>query len=229
MSSLDKFKRVGIVVGIPSRGVWHDKFGMSLCAMMTYFMGNPMGFREEWMRPFNVKGSILPNQRLDIVKYARKIGASHILFVDTDQVYPKDTVHALMRHDKDVVACNIATKQIPAQPTARHFNPENLQSGTKVYNNPSKGLEKVWRVGCGVMLIRTSVFDKIGLNVFGNPWQESVQAYQGEDWSLVAACEAAEIDVWIDHQVSEQVRHIGDFEYDHNVVGEIPLEAVANG
>ena len=228
MSALDRLKRVSVLVGIPSRGTWEDKFGMSLNAMISYFQSNRMGFREELVIPLNVKGSILANQRLDIVDHAIERKCTHILFVDTDQTYPRDTLHRLLKHDVDVVACNIATKQIPAQPTARFYNPNNLASGTRVYNNPAKGLEKVWRVGTGVMLLKTKIFERIGFDVFGQPWKPEVRRYQGEDWSLVEACEKAGIDVYIDHAVSEQVKHIGTYEYDHNVVGEVQPRS-ANG
>lgn len=224
MSSLDRFKSVRVMVGVPSlMDLWHEKFSMSLCYMLTHWQHVPLGkFRNEEVKVESVKGSMLPNMRLDLVKRTRALNMTHLLFVDTDQTYPRDTLHRLIKHDVDVVACNIATKQIPAQPTARLWHPELGPRGVgeKLYNDPSKGLQKVWRVGTGVMLIRLTVFDKIGLNVWGMPWQEGPQRYQGEDWSFVEACEKAGIDVYVDHAVSEEVKHWGLYGYDHNVVGE---------
>ena len=234
MSSLDKYKRVKVLVGVPSlTREWHEKFAMSLLYLMTHWQETRMGnFREETVKVASVRGSILSNVRLDLVKEAIRLESSHLLLVDTDQTFPKDTLHRLMAADKDVIACNIATKQIPAQPTARYFNPNNLHSGDRVYNNPRKGVEEVWRVGCGVMLIRMKVFEKTGLDVWGMPWQPEAQKYQGEDWTFVAACQEAGIKTFIDHVLSEEVKHIGDYAYDHNVVGDVQLEPiieVANG
>lgn len=222
MSTLDRFKRCDVLIGVPSlMDLWHEKFCMSLIAMINHFHNVPLGdFRRQSIRPASLRSSMLPNARLDIVKHAIEHKMTHLLFVDTDQTFPKDTLHRLLKHDVDVVACNIATKQIPAQPTARSYNPQNLASGDRIYNTPGKGLQRVWRVGTGVMLIKMKVFDKVGLNVWGMPWQESRQKYQGEDWSFVEACEKAGIDVYIDHDVSEQVKHWGLYGFDHDVVGD---------
>lgn len=228
MGALDKFKRVEVLVGIPSlMDLWHEKFAMSLVNMVSHFHAVPLGdFRKQSVRPASVRSSILPNARLDLVKHAIASDCTHLLFIDTDQTFPKDTLHRLIKADKDVIACNIATKQVPSQPTARSYNPQKLQSGDRVYNEPGKGLQKVWRVGTGVMLIKLKVFEKTGLNVWSMPWQESAQKYQGEDWSFVEACEKAGIDVWIDHDLSEEIKHWGLFGYDHNVVGESVLDQV---
>lgn len=243
MGTLDRFKSVRVLVGVPSLfDLWHEKFAMSLCYMMTYWQQQPLGkFRNEEIMVESLRGSMLSNLRLDLVKRAIARKATHLLFVDTDQTFPRDTLHRLLAADKDVIACNIATKQIPAQPTARAFNPETSARGhgDKIYNQPGKGLQKVWRVGTGVMLIRMSVFDKVGMNVWEMPWQESQQKYMGEDWSFVIACEKAGIDVWIDHDLSEEVKHWGLYGYDHNVVGDTIMlpdgkkeyipERIANG
>lgn len=241
MSALDPLKRVHVVVGVPSLyDMWHEKFCMSLINMVRHFQEVPLGsFRKQSIQVGSMRGSDLRNVRLDIVKRAQSVDASHLLFADADQTYPKDTLHRLIKHDVDVVACNIATKQIPSQPTARYFNEKKLATGERVYNDPKKGLEKVWRVGTGVMLIKMKIFEKTGLNVFSGPWQEEYQKYQGEDWSLVEACEKVGIPVYIDHALSEEVRHWGQFGYDHDVVGDVvkledghsfPLpERMANG
>lgn len=223
MGTLDNFKRVNVIMGVPSlMDLWHERFCMSMLAMINHFNKVPLGnYREQSIRPVSVRGSILPNLRLDLVQHARDSKASHLLFIDTDQTYPKDTLHRMIKADKDVVACNIATKVIPSQPTARLYDPANLSSGKRVYNTPGKGLEKIWRVGCGVMLIRMKIFDRLGDDVWGNEFKPSARRYQGEDWAFCEACERAHIDVWIDHDLSEEVKHWGLYGYDHGVVGEV--------
>ena len=159
---------------------------------------------------------------MNIVKEALAAQASHILFVDTDQTFPRDTLHRLLIRDKDVIACNIATKQIPANPTAKGPSPDGR--GSPVYTDPgSPAVQKVWRVGTGIMLVKVRVFEKIGLGCFGITYKPELQDYQGEDWSMCEAMEAAGYDIWVDHRLSDEVKHIGDFEYDHNVVGERTL------
>lgn len=231
MSALDQYKELKVLVAVPTTGGWHEKMGMSLLAMVTYFMGVSTGaFKKQSIVPMTVRGSILANKRLDAVKQMMELKCSHLLFIDTDQTFPKTTLHRLLSHDKDVVAVNIAVKKIPSMPTARGWPKEgqSWMDAPLIYTDEdSKGLEKIARIGCGIILIKRKVFEKTGLNIFGQPWQEDLQKYQGEDWSMCEAFEREGFDIWIDHELSNVVGHIGDFEYTHEVVGAVALKEAA--
>ena len=217
MKSLDFQKKLGVLVGVPSTGLWKEKFGCSLLTMMTHFMTSSVpGYRSQQIRFCSVVGSILSRQRRDIVKTMLDQKLSHVLFVDTDQVFPRDTLHRLLAHNKDIVGCNIAVKRIPSCPTARGFAQQ------PIYTDAGQtGLEKVWSIGCGVLLIKREVFEKIGLKCFELKWREDIQDYNGEDWAMIEAARDAGFDIWIDHGLSNEVGHIGDFVFTHEVVGEV--------
>lgn len=76
-------------------------------------------------------------------------------------------------------------------------------------------------MGTGVMLIAMSVFDKIGMGVWDMKYLPEVDTYQGEDWSFCEACERAGIKIYVDHGLSREVGHVGNYEYTHDVVGEL--------
>jgi hypothetical protein len=222
--SLDRFKNLHVVVGVPSTGTIHTRSALCIQALMTHFMVARVGqYKSQCARLCNTRGSILANLRVDIVRAALEQDASHILWIDSDQTFPKDTLHRLIQREVDVVAANIATKSIPAKTTARRRpEPGEPNSGMPVFSDPdSPPMQKVWRVGTGLMLVRTKVFRKIGLNVFGQPWREDWQKYQGEDWSMCEAMEAAGFDIWVDHVLSREVGHLGEYEFTHDVVGDI--------
>jgi len=208
-----------VIVGVPSGSTWEAQFGVDLVNLVASFTKKPVpGYRSQELRVVNVRSSILPKNRLDLVKAAQKMKASHLLFLDTDQTFPPDLVHRLAEHGKLIVAANIATKQIPANTTARQKAAD--PKGTPVFTDAaSAGLEQVWRVGTGVMLINMAVFDEIGLNVWHMPWIEGADTYQGEDWTFCAACENAGFSIWVDHTISKEVGHLGNYEYTHDVVG----------
>lgn len=229
MSALDRFKKLTIIVGIPSHGVWTSDYGMCLQNMMSYAQSKPIGnFKTHTLIPFHTKGSILPRARLNIVKASRERGATHILFTDVDQTFPRDTLHRLVLADKDIVGCNVATKSIPASPTARKKGA--TYSGELVYTDaPGMGIpqyEKVWRLGTGIMLVRTKVFDVLGLNCWEILWKEEIQDYQGEDWYFCEKAQQHGFDIWVDHHLSNEIGHIGEYNYKHDVVGEIRKEVV---
>lgn len=225
MSALDKYKEIKVLIGVPTTGGWHEKMGMSLLGMVSHFMQYPLGeFKKQSIAPMSIRGSILANKRVDAVKQMMDTKCSHLLFVDTDQTFPKTTLHRLLSHDVDVVAANIAVKRLPSLPTARGWPAEGKtwREAPLVYTDEeSTGLEKVARIGCGIILIKRKVFEATGLNIFNQPWIEEVQKYEGEDWDMCEKIHAAGFDIWIDHDLSKVVGHIGDLEYTHDLVGEV--------
>lgn len=217
------WKRLRVLVGIPTRGFWTDEFGMSMLGLISYFHENPVsGYapKKQELIPMNVRGSILPNQRLDVCKTALEKEATHILWIDDDQTFPRQTLHRLLGWKKEIVAANVAVKKYPSHPTARDYSAEHPAQGAPVFTDEhSYGIQKVWRVGTGIMLMDVKVLHRTGLNIFGNPWREDLQKYGGEDWSLCEAMQKAGFEVFIDHELSNRIEHIGPFKYTHEFVG----------
>lgn len=218
-------RKLNLLIGTPDMGVWTAEFGKSLCNMMTYMMSDAVpGYREQRMQPMQVHGSIIPRARGQLVQAAIEGNFTHLLFIDADQEFPRDTAHRLLQHRKDVVACNIATKQLPSSTTARS---EGGLGGIPVYTDPdSLPLERVWRVGTGIMLLDVRVLKKVGPGCFEIRWVPELNDYRGEDWALCEAIHAAGFDIWVDHKLSEEVGHIGKLRYDMNTVGEKQLVEV---
>jgi hypothetical protein len=185
------------------------------------------GYGRTKLKIINKRTSLLPKSRQELVEEARKKQCSYGLFIDTDQTFASDLLHRLMAWKKPVVACNVATKSLPASPTARNRNP-NYFGGDMVYTDPeSSGLQQVWRIGTGVMLLDLSIFDKIEKPWFPVRWQEKDNEWVGEDWNFCEILEAAGVPIFIDHDASQDVGHIGQLIYDHSLVGAVEKRAVA--
>lgn len=226
MSKDYKLRRLKVVLAIPSPGIWHADFALSLLGLQHKFMTVPIpGYRDHELQYCSSKGSILTKMRREAVEFALSIKASHVLWLDTDHTFPPILLHRLLSHKKEVVAANCVVKRIPSSPTARQYV-EGKAQGAPVFSDPDKhGLEKVWRVGTGIMLVDTCVYEKTGSKIFNMYWREEFQTDQGEDWSMCEAVQAAGFDIYVDHDVSRAVGHIGMFEFTHDYVGEIVKEA----
>lgn len=173
----------------------------------------------------NVRGSILPNLRLKGLKAAKQVNATHLLYLDSDHTFPPDTLNRLLKHGKDCVAANCVTKTIPAMTTARSYNED--PQGAPVFSDPeSIGLERVWRVGTGVMLLSRRAYLQIPHDSFSMIYKPETDTYQGEDWTLCEAMERRNIPIYIDHRLSHEIGHIGNFNYTHDYVGTIIKEPV---
>lgn len=218
-------KIFNLAVAIPSGALWHADFAMSLTMMMLALQKHQVpGYTDRGVRIINKRTSILPKSRHELINDALKEGCSHLLFVDTDQTFPAFLAHQLASHGKRVVGCNIATKSIPASPTARNFNP-NWIGGDVVYSDTeSTGLERVWRIGCGVLLIDLSIVAQLRKPYFAVEWNEELKDFIGEDWFFCQRLEEKAIPIYIDHDMSKQIGHIGSLTYTHDLVGETQQE-----
>lgn len=220
-----------VVIVIPSMSTWHAEFAMSLIGLMAYFQNTRVGnSRVQHIQIVNKRGSILPNLRLQGLKAAKELDATHLLWLDCDHAFPPDILNRLLKHEKDVVAVNCAVKTMPSAPTARAFDPKD-PNGTPIYTDwNSTGLEKVWRIGTGIMLMSSRAFLQIPHSAFGMTYIESVDSYRGEDWGICEALQGVDCPLFIDHDVSKDCVHIGNFKYGHEHVGTYaPPAAIAEG
>lgn len=212
-----------VCIGVANPGVYVEGFAISLMGMMMAFREHQLdGAKQQMSRLASVKGSLLPKQRLDALKHAEEMEATHLLFLDSDHTFPADLLHRLLRHNKDIVALNFAVKKFPSGPTARLTPTEKYPGGVPVFSNPeSPQLEKVWRVGFGCMLIRMEVFAALpykGHSVFGMRYEPSIDNYVGEDWTFCEEAEKAGFDIWVDHKWSLKCGHVGSFNYTHDLI-----------
>lgn len=216
--------RLNILIAVPSGTHWLAEFGVSLISMLGHFSQTRVGTSKvQAYQLMNIRGSILPKARLRAIKAAKEMGATHLLFLDSDHTFPSDTLNQLLLREKDCVAANCVTKSIPATTTARGFSKTNNQ-GTVIFTDDKDTLERVWRVGTGIMLLSEKAFRQIPHDAFSMPFKPDVDDYQGEDWTMCEALERAGCPIYVDHKLSRHVGHIGLLTYTHDYVGELIRE-----
>lgn len=206
---------IRLALCVPSMGEWKADFGMSILQMCCYMQsvlfedGQP---RE--IQIFDKRTSLLPRSRQECLEDALNGSFTHALFLDSDQSFPADTAHRLIGWKKPVVAANIALKTIPSFPTARARGAGSF--GVPITSEGNKmGLEKVWRVGSGIMLIDLAIMAAIPKPWFEVRFNEKEQQFVGEDWSFCEKVQKAGHDIYIDHGLSRQVGHVGNYTYSH--------------
>lgn len=202
--------------------MWHSGFGRSLrnleFALRNYAVP---GYKKQSVRTMVTTGSILSKSRYEMLKEARKLDVHYLLFIDSDQTFPRNTAHMLISRKLDVVGANIAIKKYPSQPTARNRAEPGSNKPVPVYTDEtSTGVEEVWRIGTGVLMLSRKVIKALPNNCFEMRYVPHLDDYQGEDWSLMQAIEELGFKIYIDHDLSKQVGHLGTFEFNHSIVGE---------
>lgn len=128
-------------------------------------------------------------------------GATHILWLDADMTFPRDTALRLLAHEKKVVAANYVTRKAPSRPTAR-------RDGKCVSSLDAEGLEAVDHVGMGVFLLDTSVLWNISRPRF---WYSTPT--ETEDVYFCNLLRKAGHSIYIDHDLSKEVEHWGQHGY----------------
>jgi hypothetical protein len=213
-------KRLKVSVVVPSMGMWDADFGASLVGVFQNFWQEDWPYKERDIILHSTMGSLLANNRLKAMRKAIALDCTHLLFVDSDQTFPQHTLRKLLSWNMPVVACNVATKQAPAGPTAR------LEGNVPLYTTPfDKDLVRVWRVGCGIMLVDLAVMPGVPEPWFALRWNPAAGESVGEDWFFCEQLEAAGVKLFVDQALSLDIGHVGRFCYDHYAVP-TPLEVL---
>jgi hypothetical protein len=137
-----------------------------------------------------------------VLDAAIRLGATHMLWLDTDMTFPPDTAIRLAQHNRPIVACNCVMKTWRPVFTA-------VREGTRIETRPeSTGLEAVDSVGMAVLLMRTDI-----MRGMTRPWfSHSLNANGddiGEDIMCCRKIRQGGHEIYIDHDLSKEIGHIG--------------------
>lgn len=213
---------VYVLIAIPSTDNWDAQFGMALASMMAAISRYKLlpNVREQKIELMNRRTSMLCQSREDILREGIAHGCTHILMLDSDMTFPEDTLIRLMRHNRTFVGANYVRKSIPSLPVTASLD------GKLCFTDPeSTGLEEVLFLALGVCLLRLDDEVKnLKSPIFSFNWDEKLDCYSGEDVQLGRLLREQGVPIYVDHDLSHEVKHIGTFAYDHSVVGEVVWE-----
>ena len=164
---------------------------------------------------FTSSGTLIFDQRNNLVKAALEAKCTHRLWVDADMRFPKDTIIRLLANNKAIVGVNATTRVEPVKPTAKNlFIDQEKKEGqwTAVDSKDKKGVEKVSALGCGVLLVDTQVYKKMTEPYF---WFYEVPGDKilGEDVYFCVKAFDTGFDSFVDHGLSNEIGHIGQYTY----------------
>lgn len=196
-------KPLNVMIAVPSTDSVTAVFMLSVVGLITQIckMGNhAFGF-------VNARGSVICANRTDLVDEALAHNATHILFLDTDMIFPPTLLDSLLFRGNPIVAINYVTKEIPALPVTTGFNSERISSIGKT------GLESVKGIGLGGCLIETDVFRNLPQPWFDNNWDLESGTFNIEDWCFCQNARAHGYEIFVDHDASQDILHRGGYDY----------------
>ena|SRR3990167_5781 len=188
---------LSVAIGIPNTGTIHTKTVSSLVGVIrTLPCPNALLMQE---------GSVLHWNREELVKAAKRLNATHILFVDDDMVFEKDAASRLLARGKDIVGVHYNCRKFP--PTTTVHMDEKKKKRIK-RDNPS-GFTTCDAVGTGFLLINLDIFKKLKEPWFFWKTNEQGEVVEGEDYWFCRIAKEAGFEVWVDLTI--KVGHIGDY------------------
>lgn len=201
--------RVGLC--LPAQDHSHSWFSYDLAGMVGHTVKERSDIE---LRRFQATGTWLPQVRHRTVVAALNAQCDWLLFLDNDMRFPADTLVKLLDRGKTVVAANYTARHVPFCPVAVNGNAERVYTEYE-----STGLEEIASVGMGVMLVRSDLLRKIAPPWFMLGWDDAIQDYKGEDSYFCRKLRETGAQIWLDHDLSHDVTHLGiiEFEQSHAV------------
>lgn len=183
-----------VAVAIPSGDTVQADFALSLAGMCHSSGGIVVDL-------FSCKSSIVAEARNIGVRHALESGAEHLLFVDSDMVFPRDSLLRLLRRRRDIVGATYVKRVPPHDPLGAPVDP--------VSADETGELLEMTRLPTGLLLIRTEVLRRLKPPFFRFGVDEERGVIVGEDYLFCDTVRRAGCHVWCDCPLSREIGHIG--------------------
>jgi hypothetical protein len=208
--ALGRAQQVRVSICVPSRDTVHAAFAFDLAKLVQHcqMIGTEV-------TPHFCIGTLIVNQRDQLAEMALEAGSTHILWLDSDMMFPPDTVQRLLAHGLPIVAGNYVTRQYPHKTVAYR---ELHDWCSYVINDGKQDLIKVAAVGMGCMLVHTDVIKQMVRPRFQTMWIPDTQDHMGEDFYFCQQANRLDHDIWIDDALSRELQHLGTVSFNHKMV-----------
>ena len=199
-------KKIKVAICVPCRDELMSGFCFDLAKLVQY---EALRGKVD-IHLLQMQGTLIFTQRERLAEEALTWGADYLMWVDSDMRFPKDTLEEMLKHKVDIVGVNATTRREPIKPTALNLvlKSETEHSWIPIDSLNASGIEKCTAVGFGFTLVKAEVFKKVSRPWFNVIWSDH-GAIIGEDIHFCIKCQDTGYDVYVDHDTSRQIGHIG--------------------
>jgi hypothetical protein len=145
-------------------------------------------------------GCYIQKNREECALASLEWNATHLMFIDSDMIFPIDGIVKLLMLDKDIAGGTYNKRTFPIEP---------------ILNKPKSELKPfpfaINALPTGFMLIKTEVFKKITPPWFACPPKEGTHEFIGEDVYFCRKANMAGCEIWLDPTID--IEHIGIYHY----------------
>lgn len=200
---------VRLYISVASCRDWKPQFGASISGLFYHLMTKNLDGR---LKAFDfqaaMQASCLSSARELALRDATERGFTHWLSLDDDMAFPMDIVEKLLKHEKPVVAANYRRK------LANLVHGVCCDKECKMIDSSNKtGLEEAGYVAFGAALLDLQAIKHVPEPHFEVVWCEETRSYWTEDMVFSHKLRNNGVPLFIDHDLSKEIHHIGDFSH----------------
>ncbi len=185
--------RVG--VAIPSMDQVPADLLACLMALFSYEKANETIY-------INVRTSLIQQSRFMLVKTAMQAGCDKILMIDSDHVFPPDSLTRLLKHDKPIIGCTYPRRRHP-------FGLLGYQIDGYEITTANHGAAEVSLMPLGFMLVDMAVFNEVEVPWFCVGYDPVQDLWTSEDYGFCVGARQHGYEIWCDFDLSREIGHVG--------------------
>lgn len=197
-----------VAVLTPSSGKCEFRYAQSLANMVLYFATHSVieGEKEQGIQVVGQQSFSTSCNREMLIDWSLTKDFTHVLFIDDDMEFEPSVLNDLGKRDLDFVAANYPRKQLPLSYIS--ISPEGKEIPQR-----EGGLEEASLVGFGLTLIKREVIEALEKPRFPVMFNTTTGEYGSEDYWFCKCAREKGYKIFVDHDVSKKVGHIGTYIY----------------
>lgn len=197
-----------LTIGIPSAGTVPMGFAYSLAGMIAKIGADRIPTIPEATIEVSmdiVESSNWIENREQLAMRAVDSGRTHLMFLDDDMIFEPNILEIMLGRRQQIVCTNYLIKTVECD----SFVAVGLDGKRVPTTETSVGLQPIAYSGFGVSIFDTEVFKKIPQPWFLPDFDPESKGYTTEDNPFYRKAREAGLTVYLDHDASKLVSHIG--------------------
>lgn len=203
-------KPVAVAIAIPAMDTVKTMFMYDIARMMVHTAVNAPDIK---LNLLVARGSLVMKQRQSLAEtiLEKSPDTTHILWLDSDMRFPKNTLLRLLAHNVEVVLGGYTERNPPFKPAVFV---DSTDFTKRAWPTPeATGLLQVVAAGFGCVLTQVDVFQQMSRPYFHIGWNPHSGVFLGEDIYFFLQLAKLGIPAWLDQDLTKEIAHTGDFEY----------------
>ena len=204
-------KTPSIMILVPAMEMVNAEFAQHLAMAAANLVANGIKIN----CAFNI-GSVITIARRNLTDIFLKSDFDYAWWVDSDMKFPIDAPLKLLKRGVPLVGANYRRRRFP-NPGFTGMMGQAGQFTELVTDDNSPPMQKVDVLPHGMVLVHRSVYEKIPQPHYLQEYVTELILEIGEDIFFCNKAKEAGFDVWVDHDLSKEIAHIGIFHFNYNL------------